>query len=135
MKISAAPTGSVPAKWRWHQRVLLNLQRRLSQERGTLLHTTAEPLERHCLDVADSAADEFDHELAVCLLAAEQNALGEVNAAMERIRNGTFGVCEQSGKRIPAARLKAIPWTRFTREVAECLESPQRRHGSTAPGR
>lgn len=127
--------GSVAAKWRWHHQVLGGLQRRLSREHGALLETTAEPLERHCLDQADSAADEFDHELAVSLLAAERNALGEVTAALERIRAGTYGVCELSGKRIPAARLKAIPWTRFTREVAEQLEAPRGRRALSQPSR
>lgn len=72
---------------------------------------------------ADSATDEFDHELALSRLSNEQDALYEVEAAMKRIVDGTYGVCEQSGKRIPAKRLKAIPWTRFRENVEACLES------------
>jgi RNA polymerase-binding transcription factor DksA len=71
---------------------------------------------------ADSATNEFDRELALSQLSAEQDALYEVEAAMRRILDGSYGLCEQTGKRIPAARLKAVPWTRFRREVEAQLE-------------
>jgi RNA polymerase-binding transcription factor DksA len=119
---ATSSSGRVPAKWRWHHRALLSLQSRLLRERGDLLRATAEPLEPHSLDEADSATDEFDHALALRRLSAEQNALYEVNEALKRIFDGSYGVCEQTGETIPAARLKAIPWTRFTREVEERLE-------------
>jgi RNA polymerase-binding transcription factor DksA len=120
-EVSPAPK-RIPAKWRWHHRVLLSLQSRLLQKRGDLRQVVAEPLEPHSLDEADSATDEFDHDLALTQLSAEQDALYEVNEALGRIRNGTYGVCEETGKPIPAARLKAVPWTRFTREAEERLE-------------
>ena len=112
----------VPTKWRWHYRVLLSIQSRLLRERGELRHAAAEPLEPHSLNEADSATDEFDHDLALTQLSAEQDALYEVNEALDRIRSGRYGVCEETGKAIPAARLRAVPWTGFTREVEERLE-------------
>jgi DnaK suppressor protein len=42
---------------------------------------------------------------------------------MRRILDGSYGVCEKRAKRIPAARLKAVPWTRFREEVEARLES------------
>jgi RNA polymerase-binding transcription factor DksA len=119
---TTSPARHVPAKWRWHHGVLLALQTRLMRERGELLRASAQPIEPHSMDEADSATDEFDHDLALTQLAAEQNALYAVNEALERIFDGSYGVCEETGKVIPAARLKAIPWTRFTREVEERLE-------------
>jgi RNA polymerase-binding transcription factor DksA len=74
------------------------------------------------MDEADSATDEFDHDLALTQLSAEQNALYEVNAALQRIVDGTYGICEETAQPIPAARLRAVPWTRFTREIEERLE-------------
>jgi RNA polymerase-binding transcription factor DksA len=112
----------VPAKWRWHHRVLLSLQNRLLRQRGDLLRAAAEPLESHSLDEADSATDEFDHDLALTRLSAEQDALYEVNEALERIVTGSYGRCEETGRAIPDARLRAVPWTRFVREVEERLE-------------
>ena len=51
---------------------------------------------------------------------------GEVDAALDRLRRGTYGVCEESGKVIPDERLRAVPWTRYTREVAERHERQAR---------
>jgi DnaK suppressor protein len=119
----SAGASNVPAKWRWHWRVLLSLRDRLLRQRGELLHSAAESLEPHSLDEADSATDEFDHSLALAQLSAEQDALYEADAALHRIADGSYGICEESGEPITAARLRAIPWTRFTREVEERLEA------------
>lgn len=117
------PARRVPAKWRWHHGVLLALQSRLMQEHGESLRASAQPIEPHSMDEADSATDEFDHDLALTQLSSEQNALYEVNDAIERILAGNYGVCEETGKPIPAARLRAIPWARFTCAVEERLET------------
>jgi RNA polymerase-binding transcription factor DksA len=113
---------SVPGKWRWHQTVLLNLQDRLIEQHGELRHAVTEPLETHSLSEADSATDEFDHNLALTQLAGRQDALNEVSAALGRMQNGSYGVCEATGQTIPEERLKVVPWTRFIREVEARLE-------------
>jgi RNA polymerase-binding transcription factor DksA len=41
---------------------------------------------------------------------------------MKRILEGKYGICEQTGKPIPAGRLKVLPWTRYCTEVASRLE-------------
>ena len=120
----------VPAKWRRHYRVLLSLQDRLLRERGELRHAVAEPLEPHSMNEADSATDQFDHDMALTQLSAEQDALYEVNEALKRIQNGSYGICEETGEAIPAARLRAVPWTRFTREIEERLEKKGIVHGA-----
>jgi RNA polymerase-binding transcription factor DksA len=123
VKLKANATApAVPRRWAWHYRALLALRERLLAGRGALLRAAAEPIEPHSLDEADSATDEFDHDLALAELSAQQDGLYEVDQALKRILDGTYGVCEQSGKRISAARLKAVPWTRFACDVAEGLE-------------
>jgi RNA polymerase-binding transcription factor DksA len=113
----------IPTRWRWHYETLSRLRDRLIEERSEALSEAAEPVERHSLHQADSGTDEFDHQLALSQLSGEQEALYEVEAAMRRILNSSYGVCERTGKRIPAARLKAVPWTRFREEVQARLES------------
>jgi RNA polymerase-binding protein DksA len=122
--LAPAPTTKfhVPAKWAWHYRVLLKLRDRLRAERGQQLSEAAEPLEPHSMDIADTATDEFDHDLAISQLSAAQDALYEIEEALRHIRDGTYGVCEETGKQIPAARLRAIPWARFCRETQARLE-------------
>jgi RNA polymerase-binding transcription factor DksA len=121
----SAQTGAVKRinpKWVWHYRVLLALRDRLLEERGERRSEAAQPLEPHSMDIADSATDEFDHDLALAELSAEQEALFEVDEALKRIQNGTYGVCEETGTPIPAARLRAVPWARFAKEVEARLE-------------
>ncbi len=56
----------------------------------------------------DTLAVERDLDLA--LSAQARDAVDEIDAALERIKNGTYGVCMTSGEDIPKARLEAIPW-------------------------
>lgn len=119
----------IPKRWVWHYEKLSSLRERLIEERKERLHEAAQPLEIHTTSQADSATDEFDHELALSRLSVDQDALYEVEAAMNRILKGKYGICEQTGKAIPAGRLKVLPWTRYCTEVATRLE----RAGAIAP--
>ena len=113
----------IPERWSWHYQTLSRLRERLIDARGRHLSEAAEPIERHSMHQADSATDEFDHELALSQLSAEQDALYEIEAAMMRITDGSYGICEETGKRIPVARLKTVPWTRFCEEAEAQIES------------
>lgn len=62
----------------------------------------------------DTLAVERERDLA--LSAHARAAVEEIDAALDRIEAGTYGVCTGSGKPIPKERLKAIPW------AAECVE-------------
>jgi DnaK suppressor protein len=63
---------------------------------------------------ADAGSDAYDKDFALSLLSQEQDALYEIEEALKRIDAGTYGVCEMSGKEIPAARLEALPFARLT---------------------
>lgn len=121
--IRDADASPVAPKWRWHYRTLVTLRERLLRDRREKLHEAAvETIEPHSLHMADSATDEFDHDMAMTLLAVEQGALSDVEDAIQRIHAGTYGVCLATGKRIPAVRLRAIPWTRYARDAEQRLE-------------
>lgn len=109
-------------QWGWHRRALLALHRRLAADQKNLAEDVAAPREAFSSHPADAGTDEFDHELALGLLSAEENALLEVEAALGRIEAGTYGVCEITGRPIPKGRLRAVPWTRFTAPVQAVLE-------------
>ncbi|EMN06019.1 putative RNA polymerase-binding protein DksA [Leptospira kirschneri serovar Bim str. 1051] len=72
-------------------------------------------------DIADIASEINEETLSSVLSEAEIETIREIDAALEKIEEGTYGVCEGTGKKIPIARLKAIPWTRYTVEYAETL--------------
>lgn len=72
--------------------------------------------------LGDTATATFDRELEEGLGEGAQQQLDEINAALQRIEDGTYGICEVCGKPIGAERLEAIPWTRL------CIDD-QRRAG------
>lgn len=112
----------VDAKWTWHWRVLMGMRDRLLAEREERQAEGSQPIEPHSMDLADSATDEFDHEIALAELSAGQDTLFEIEEALKRIVDGSYGRCGETGQEIPAARLRAIPWTRFAAPVEARLE-------------
>ncbi len=71
---------------------------------------------------ADAGTDAYDRDFALSLLSQEQDALYEIEEALKRVEAGTYGICEMSGKRIPQARLEALPFARFTIECQQQYE-------------
>jgi RNA polymerase-binding transcription factor DksA len=113
---------TVPAAWRHHHARLLQLRNHLFEdvdELGKNARAESSPFSVH---MGDAATDSFDRDLALSLLAVEHNAVGEIDDALQRIREGRYGVCEFTGKVIPRQRLEAIPWARYTVEAQAELE-------------
>lgn len=76
--------------------------------------------------MADAGTDTFDRDFALSLLSSEQDALFEIEEAIQRIINGKYGVCEITGVPISKERLKAVPFTRYSLEGQKQLETSQR---------
>ena len=74
------------------------------------------------IHMADLGSDNFEQEFALGLLDSEVQLLGEIDAALVRIEQGSYGVCEGTGERIPKARLEAKPWARYCVEYARMVE-------------
>jgi RNA polymerase-binding transcription factor DksA len=125
----------VPAKWKKYYNLLIELRNHLKDElelhtSETLKHSTREDsgdLSGYGQHQADAATDSFDRDFALSLLSAEQDALYEIEEAIKRINNGTYGRCEVSGEGIPKERLLAVPFTRFSIEGQREFEKNKRR--------
>lgn len=78
---------------------------------------------------ADAGSDAYDRDFALSLLSKEQDGLYEIEQALARIDNGTYGICEMSYKIIPILRLEAIPFARLT---VECQAQWEKERGQTA---
>lgn len=72
--------------------------------------------------MADAGSDNFEQEFALDLMDSEKKMLKEINDALGRINEGTFGICEGRGEPVPKARLNAIPWARYCVGCAELKE-------------
>ncbi len=73
--------------------------------------------------LADVGTDSYEQEFSLGLMAEERKTLMEIQQALARIQNGTFGFCEGLGIPIEENRLEAIPWTRYSLEYAKMIES------------
>lgn len=62
------------------------------------------------IHMADVGSDNFEQEFTLSLMENEGATLELVEAALERIEDGTYGDCEECGAKIPKARLTAIPY-------------------------
>ena len=76
----------------------------------------------------DAGSDAYDRDFALNMLSKEANALGEIEEALQRLELGTYGVCEESGAKIPNPRLEAMPFARLTveRQAAKERENSTR---------
>ncbi len=120
----ANPNGKPKIKPQWakYYHHLLQLRERLLHQMSGLARESAEEMTNYSLHMADSGTDNFDRDFALSLLSSDQDAIYEIEEALKRIEKGTYGICELTGKPIPATRLEAIPWTRFTVEAQSQLE-------------
>ena len=100
---------------------------------GDVDHIESEALKRSRLDatgdlssmpihMADIGSDNYEQEFALGLMNSERKIVLEIFAALKRIEEGTYGICEGTGESIPKARLEGIPWARYCIEYAEKLE-------------
>jgi DnaK suppressor protein len=70
--------------------------------------------------LGDTASALFDRELDEGLEESARDTLVEIEAALVRIDDGTYGICERCGKPIGADRLSALPWARL------CIDDQRR---------
>ncbi len=120
----------VPEKFRRFHKLLLDLRLRLTE--GIERHSE-ESLKRSAKDdagdlsaygqsMAEGGINTFDRDFVLSLVSSEQEALAEIDAAIKRIHDGTYGICEVTGKPIAKDRLLAVPFTRYSTEAQKEIE-------------
>jgi len=130
----------VPEKYKRFYKLLLDLRSHLTE--GIQRHSE-ETLKRSAKDdagdlsaygqhMADAGTDTFDRDFALSMVASEQEALSEIDTAIKRIHDGTYGICEITQKPIAKERLLAVPFTRYTAEAQKDLERNRHRSRSQA---
>jgi len=71
---------------------------------------------------ADLGTDNYEHEFSLGLLESERALLEEIDEALARIENRTYGICLGTCKRIGLARLRARPWAKYGIDYARMVE-------------
>lgn len=75
-------------------------------------------------DVCDIASSDRERDLVLRLSEREREKLRAIEEALERIEEGTFGTCEECGCKIPAGRLKIMP---FATVCVECKSKAEKK--------
>ncbi|MEQ8850018.1 TraR/DksA family transcriptional regulator [Botrimarina sp.] len=73
-------------------------------------------------DLVDAALDAAQDEISSKLAEVESRELGSIENALVRIRQGVYGDCEICGKKIPMARLNALPYATMCIECQQAAE-------------
>lgn len=84
--------------------------------------------------LADSAHGVVDREEDMAEKSLRDKRMREVEEALERIENGTYGKCVDSGEEIPYERLKAVPYAKRTVEAEKTYAGQQRTEGADERG-
>ena len=104
---------------------LARMKQRLQEERARQLalaarlhQEEADPVESGELSTADQhpaelGSETFERELELTTLSIVEGELKEIDDALRRLDHGSYGICEECGKPIDEARLKAVPWARY----------------------
>ncbi len=74
------------------------------------------------IHMADLGSDNFEQEFTLSLMESEGGTLDQIEAALERIEDGDYGLCEECGTRIPKTRLNALPYATMCVKCASTLE-------------
>ena len=72
--------------------------------------------------MADVGSDVFEQDFTLGMAATEREMVVQIDAALQRIEDRTYGVCQSTGKAIPKTRLNAKPWAKYTVEAARAAE-------------
>ena len=74
------------------------------------------------IHMADLGSDNWEQEFTLGLIENERALVREIDGALERVANRTYGICVATHKRISKARLRAKPWAKYCIEHARALE-------------
>jgi DnaK suppressor protein len=100
------------------RRVLDAIEYLHKENPGSIEDETEEmPIDNH---MAETATVTLDREIDYTLEENSEHVLGEIDAALQRIEDGTFGICVTCGQEIGEDRLSAIPW------ATQCIDCKRR---------
>jgi RNA polymerase-binding protein DksA len=110
-----------------YRELLLSKRRELvgdmsSMEREALRTGGGSNLSNLPIHMADMGTDNYEQEFTLGLVEKDRTLLREINRALGKIQDGTYGLCEATGKAIGKPRLEAQPWARHSIEYARKVE-------------
>lgn len=106
---------------------LLKVKKDLLAEVAEKIKNESNTLKFEIGDIYDIASNERERELTLMLGDRDREKLAETDEAFERIKSGTYGICDECGEPIGEARLMALP---FTKVCIDCKSKDEREKGA-----
>lgn len=85
---------------------------------GMALKDTSGSLSHLPQHVAEAGSDAYDQSLALDIAGVDRKLIKEIDDAINRIADGSYGLCQVTGKPINKERLEELPWTRYSIDAA-----------------
>ena len=98
----------------------------IAKEASKSQREAAGDISAYTYHMADVAGDHYDRELSLNIASTEQRTLYEIDEALKRIDDGSYGACLECGKPIPQKRLKAVPYASLCIACQRSKESRRR---------
>lgn len=99
----------------------------IAQETSKSPREASGDLSAYTLHMADMAADTYDRELSMNIVSGEQETLYEIDDALKRIDDSSFGTCLQCNQPISMSRLRAVPYASLCINCQRAKEQKNKR--------
>lgn len=113
---------STVAAWKAQEKRLLTMRKSLLDEITEGMKESADDVKKDIGDIYDLASNERERELSLILGHRDREKLAQIDEALSRITDGTYGVCEECGGKIGAERMKVMPFARLCIDCKAELE-------------
>ena len=101
--------------------------RSIAQDASKSPREASGDLSAYTLHMADMAADTYERELSMNIVSSEQELLYQVDDALKRLDDGSFGLCQQCSQPITMSRLKAVPYASLCISCQRAKEQKSKR--------
>ena len=116
------------ARTRLRPQQLLAKRRQLLGDMETMeneaLRSETSNLSHLPVHMADMGTDNYEQEFTLSLVDRERKLVDDIDRALMKIADKTYGICEGTGQMITSERLEAQPWARYSIEYARHLQRP-----------
>jgi len=100
---------------------LRNLTETVNDDRAAAIDS----IDGDAKDVVDKSQQDVNQELALQLGERASKMIADIDQALQRIDDGTYGICERCGKEISDRRLEAVPTARYDAACQEIIEQEE----------
>lgn len=123
-----------PSQVEHYRRILIARRNELADETARAESAVGDQSELAQADTGDRATADITKEGLLQEAGRDSETLVQIEAALDHIEKGTYGICDDCGREIPKARLDAVPWALLCVRDQEIADSKRRADGTMTGG-